>query len=88
MFRTRATITMALLALALAVCSAALAENYRYVRTARDNALAVSMLLKKTDFASQLGLSGGRVTPDETASNDLCDGAQPKHVWLNHRYRD
>ena len=73
---------MAVLALALAVCSAALAENYRYVRTARDNALAVSMLLKKTDFPSQLGLSGGRVTPDETASNDLCDGAQPKQSDL------
>ena len=78
----RATVASALLALALVVCSAALAENYRYMRTARDSALAASMLLRKADFPSQLGLSGGRVTPAETASNDLCDGAQPKQSDL------
>lgn len=64
--------------LVLVLCGAALAENYHYARTAQDDALAASLLLKKSDYPAGLRLTGGRSKPDETPNKDTCDGRQPK----------
>jgi hypothetical protein len=67
---------------ALAMCGAALANNYQYKRTAADDAKAASVALKTHDFPAQLKLSGGAVKPDETADNESCNGYQPKEADL------
>lgn len=78
--RTIAGVTVVVVA--LAVCGAAFADNYMYKRTAADDAAAASDTLRKTDFPAQLRLTGGRVKPDETPSNDSCNGYRPKESDL------
>jgi len=82
MLRRRTAVAATFLALALAVCGGAPAENYRYAHSSRDDRLAASTLLRKTDFPAQLRLSGGRTKPDETATDATCDGKQPKQSDL------
>jgi len=64
--------------LVLLLCTAAFADNYTFKRTAAGDATAFSKTLRKADFPARLGLTGGRVTPDETANVDSCNGYIPK----------
>lgn len=80
---SRRTIVGALaLAGVLALCGTAFADNYAYKRTAADDAAAAAATLQKTDFPTQLRLTGGRVKPDETPNNDSCNGYRPKESDL------
>jgi hypothetical protein len=77
MLRRSALVALAL-ALSLTVCAAALAENYTFKRTKAGDALAAAVTLRKGDLPAQLGLTGGRIKPDETPNTDSCQGYTPK----------
>ncbi len=70
--------------LALIFVESALTENYRYRRTARDDAKAAAILLTRSDLPSSSAVKGGRVTPDETptTSKDACNGHVAKESDL------
>lgn len=68
--------------LVFAVCGAALADNYRYERTAHDDAAAAAVALKPSDFPAQFALRGGPTKPDETPDHDSCYGYRPKESDL------
>lgn len=68
--------------IALVVCGAAAADNYRFQRTAGDDATAAAIALKRADLPSQLRLSGGRTKPDEKPDNTSCFGYHPKESDL------
>lgn len=78
----RPIVGVAVLVVVLALCGVAFGDNYTYKRTATDDAAAASLLLQRTDFPAQLRLTGGRVKPDETPSNDSCNGYRPKESDL------
>lgn len=80
----RTTIVGVTLALLLVVlrCGAARADNYTYKRTRSDDARVGSMTLRKADLPATLGLTGGRIKPDETSNNDSCNGYIPKQSDL------
>lgn len=69
MARKRIVIVAVVAALALVLADAALTDNYRFQRTAQDDAQAAAIVLKRSDFPSGWTLKGGRVKPDETAGN-------------------
>ena len=73
-----AAISAVLLALVLALCGTALADNYTYQRIPRDNAAAAAITVRAADLPKQLGLTGGRVKPDETPNSDSCNGYHPR----------
>jgi hypothetical protein len=74
----RTAVLLAVFLVVLVVCGVAYAENYTFKRTASGDASAGSATLRATDFPAQLRLTGGRVKPDETPSNDSCNGYVPK----------
>jgi hypothetical protein len=78
----KATISAAVIVLVLALCGAALADNYTYRRTAKDDATAASITAKLAAFPASLQLTGGRVKPDETPNTDTCNGRTPKQSDL------
>lgn len=81
-FSSRLVVGAISLVVVLTLCAAAFADNYTYKRTAADDDAAASVTLRKTDFPAQLRLTGGRVKPDETPSNDSCNGYRPKESDL------
>ncbi len=80
--RNRAAASLAAAALVLALCGAALADNYSYHRVARDDASAAALTLKRSDLPASLRLTGGRVKPDETPNTETCNGYSPKESDL------
>jgi len=80
--RRRAAASAAAIGLVLALCGAAVADNYSYHRTARDDATAAAIAVKGTDLPAAFRLAGGRVKPDESASTDTCNGYSPKESDL------
>jgi hypothetical protein len=78
----QAVVSAAVIALVLALCGAALADNYTYRRTAQDDATAASITVKRGAFPITLQLTGGRVKPDETPNTDTCNGRTPKQSDL------
>ena len=82
MIRKQAAVSAALAALVLVLCGAALADNYTYHRTARDDATAGSIAVARGAFPASLRLTGGRVKPDETPDTDSCNGRVPKESDL------
>jgi len=81
-FSRQAVLTATVITVALVFCAAAVADNYHYARTARDDATARAIALKRSDFTTRLGLTGGQAKPDETADNTICAGYRPKESDL------
>src|SRR5262249_31979312 len=77
-FSRRMVLVVVAFVVALDACCTAYADNYTFKRTAAGDAVAGSMTLRKADFPAQLGLSGGRVKPDESPNVDSCNGYAPK----------
>jgi hypothetical protein len=80
--RKQVAVSAAVIALVLVLCGAALADNYTYRRTSRDDATAASITVKRGVFPTTLQLTGGRVKPDETPNTDTCNGRTPKQSDL------
>jgi hypothetical protein len=64
------------LCVAAVATAAATGENYRFRRTAGDEAAAAAAVLERTDLPGTLVLRGGRSKPDEKAETaaDTCNG--------------
>lgn len=68
--------------LVLALCGAALADNYQFDRVPGDDAAAAAIAVKATDAPTGLKLTGGPTKPDETPTTDSCNGIRPKESDL------
>jgi hypothetical protein len=66
------------------LAGASSSENYRYRRTAAEDAKAVRVLVRKDDFANPEQVHGGRNRPDEgpLPAADRCDGRARKQSDL------
>ncbi len=78
MVRKQVVVFSIILAVVLALCATALADNYVYKHTTADTALARSLLVTRQDYPAGLKLKGGPVKPDE--STDPCDTSRKRDL--------
>jgi len=66
----------------LLCAGSALADNYQYRFVGADQAAARHIVLQPSDLPALSSWKGGFVKPDETRSNDRCNGYLPKESDL------
>ena len=77
----RAVVFLIVVAVVLALCATAFADDYVYKRGSADTALAHALLVARQDFPAALKLKGGPVKPDESV--DPCDNSKKRDLVIS-----